>query len=269
MNHIQLSITATEAEQEQLIARLSELESAGFEQTDDTLIAYFEERVFKSYEVLAVIKGYDFTQASVPEKNWNAEWERSFQPVVVEDFCAVRANFHTPIDSVAHQIIITPKMSFGTGHHATTYMMMLLMRDIDFENKSVFDFGTGTGVLAILAEKLGANTVVAIDNDRWSVENALENVENNHCLRIDVYESATLPPEKKFDVILANINRNIIIEYLPALKKALNPTGYIILSGLLTIDEETIVKACAQQSLKLIKHIERNNWISLVFVNGI
>lgn len=269
MNHIQLTIQSTEEEQERLVAELSELNAVGFEQTENSLIAFFNEEKFPSYEVLQVIGNLIYDQAIVAEKNWNEEWEKDFQPVIVDDFCAVRAHFHLPISAVQLEIIITPKMSFGTGHHATTYMMIQQMRDIDFTNKSVLDFGTGTGVLAILSEKLGASATIAIDNDRWSVDNAIENIEINQCSRIRVFESAVIPLEEKFDVILANINRNIILEYLPILKKALNPSGYIIFSGLLTADKEAIVKASLNQSLNLIKQTERTNWISLVFVNGI
>lgn len=267
MNHIQLSITATEEQQEQLIAELSELDCVGFEQEGNTLIAYFDEGAFRSYEILQTIRDYEFTQALVASKNWNEEWEKGFEPVIVDDFCAVRASFHQAIKDIPHQIIITPKMSFGTGHHATTYMMIQQMKELDFKDKAVFDFGTGTGVLAILAEKLGAKSVVAIDNDKWSVDNALENMENNLCSRINLYESAVIPSQEKFDVILANINRNIILEYLPALKEALNPTGYIVFSGLLNTDGPTIVEACKAASLHLLKQSERTNWISLVFVN--
>jgi ribosomal protein L11 methyltransferase len=143
------------------------------------LLAYFNEEDFPSYDVQSLLNGYNFQSNTIPEQNWNEEWEQNFQPVVVDDFCAVRAHFHAPISTVKHEIIITPKMSFGTGHHATTYMMMQQMQNIDFNNKSVFDFGTGTGILAILAEKCGAKEIIAIDNDEWSYKNAEENLEMN------------------------------------------------------------------------------------------
>ena len=122
-----------------------------------------------------------FKETLIPEANWNQVWESNFDPVIVDDFVAIRADFHEPVKGVSLEIIITPKMSFGTGHHATTYMMIEQMRELDFTGKSVFDFGTGTGVLAILAEKLGANKVIAVDNDEWSIENAEENFEKNNC----------------------------------------------------------------------------------------
>lgn len=248
-----------------MIGFLADAGAEGFEETDDILYAYFNEANFDEKVVKEIVNEYEVGKTSLQEKNWNEEWEKNFDPVVVENFCAVRAHFHAPVTGVQHEILITPKMSFGTGHHATTYMMMQQMQDIDFNKKKVFDFGTGTGVLAILAEKLGAASVSAIDIDHWSVENTIENVANNHCEKIDVKLSSDLPDDK-FDIILANINRNVILEYLPALKSILHDGGYILFSGLLTADENDINDACLAQGLTLLKQLERNNWISLLFV---
>ena len=267
MNSIQISIIATEQEQEILISQLEELYANGFEQTQDALIAYFPENNFESYAVNGILKNYQYSITTVEEQNWNAVWESNFEPVVVEDFCAIRAEFHEPITNVSYEIVITPKMSFGTGHHATTYMMMQQMKDMDFTGKHVFDFGTGTGILAILAEKLGSEKIQAIDVDNWSIENAWENINRNGCSKINVELSSQLPAQK-FDIILANINRNVILQYLPGLKEILNnEQGELLLSGLLVSDKEDIMKACMNQGLKLIKELERNNWISLLFVN--
>ena len=267
MNSIQISIIATEQEQEILISQLEELYANGFEQTQDALIAYFPENNFESYAVNGILKNYQYSITTVEEQNWNAVWESNFEPVVVEDFCAIRAEFHQPITNVSYEIVITPKMSFGTGHHATTYMMMQQMKDMDFTGKHVFDFGTGTGILAILAEKLGSEKIQAIDVDDWSIENAWENINRNGCSKINVELSSQLPAQQ-FDIILANINRNVILQYLPGLKEILNnEQGELLLSGLLVSDKEDIMKACMNQGLKLIKELERNNWISLLFVN--
>jgi ribosomal protein L11 methyltransferase len=165
-----------------------------------------------------------------------------------------------------HEIVITPKMSFGTGHHATTYMMMQLMREIDFINKSVFDFGTGTGVLAILAEKLGAVSVLAIDNDEWSIENAQENIAVNNCKKINISLSATGNQEKKFDIILANINKNVILENIPALVKQLNANGILLLSGLLKENEPNIPEAANTLKLQHILTQQRGAWIAMKFL---
>ncbi len=267
MNSIQISIIATEQEQEILISQLEELYANGFEQTQDALIAYFPENNFESYAVNGILKNYQYSISTVEEQNWNAVWESNFEPVVVEDFCAIRAEFHEPITNVSYEIVITPKMSFGTGHHATTYMMIQQMKDMDFTGKHVFDFGTGTGILAILAEKLGSEKIQAIDVDDWSIENARENINRNGCSKINVELSSQLPAQQ-FDIILANINRNVILQYMPGLKEILNnEQGKLLLSGLLVSDKEDIMKACMNQGLKLIKELERNNWISLLFVN--
>src|SRR5215216_2233510 len=190
MNHIQLSIQAKEEQQEILISELSELDAIGFEQTVEILLAYFDENNFESKEVHKVLSDFVFHLTSIAKRNWNEVWESNFQPVIVDDFCAVRADFHEPIKNVQHEIIITPKMSFGTGHHATTYMMIEQMRQINFSNKKVFDFGTGTGILAILSKKLLASSVTAIDIDEWSIKNAEENFAKNNVNDIMLYQSS-------------------------------------------------------------------------------
>lgn len=265
--HIQISIEAAEEQQELLISDLSDLGANGFEQTDTHLLVYFDEQGFPSYEVNELLKDYNTSVQNIQQQNWNAVWESNFQPVIVEDFCAVRAPFHDPINDVAHEIVIMPKMSFGTGHHATTWMMMAQMRNIDFTGKKVFDFGTGTGILAILAEKLGAASVTAIDNDEWSIENGQENTARNGCTKIDLYFASSVPAEQ-FDIILANINRNVILMHLSYLVQAVVPQGLILFSGLLVDDEPAIVDACTQAGLRLLRQQTRNNWISLLFQKG-
>jgi ribosomal protein L11 methyltransferase len=267
MRHLQLSIVANDYQQEELIALLNDFNPAGYEQHEEVLIAYFEEEGFREEAIHPLLDGFDYKLAEVEEQNWNEVWESNFQPVVVGDFCAVRAHFHQPITNVVHEIIITPKMSFGTGHHATTYMMMEQMQDIDFTNKEVFDFGTGTGILAILAEKLGARKVTAIDVDEWSIENTKENIERNGCHNIDVALSTTIP-HTQFDVILANINRNVLLQYAEQLNKACKDTSLLLLSGLMSGDAEDINKTFSQQGFRLLKRSDRANWISLLFAKG-
>ncbi|MBK6935571.1 MAG: 50S ribosomal protein L11 methyltransferase [Chitinophagaceae bacterium] len=183
-NYIQITFTNLQPEQaDMLIAQLSEAGFDGFEEGENLLKAFIPENDYNKFLLKELTYKYrlQYAEQVIPEQNWNALWESNFQPVVVDDFVGVRACFHEPISSVEYEIGITPKMSFGTGHHATTYMMMQQMRNIPFLGKSVFDFGTGTGVLAILAEKLGAASVFAIDNDDWSIENARENCQFNNC----------------------------------------------------------------------------------------
>lgn len=264
MDSIQITIRATEEQQEILISQLSELQASGFEQMEESLVAYFPANDFNSYDVSSLLEGFEYNTQTVKEQNWNAVWEGNFQPVVVDDFCAVRADFHEPVNGVEHEILITPKMSFGTGHHATTHMMIQQMRNMDLKGKKVFDFGTGTGILAILAEKLGAAAVSAIDVDDWSIENAKENIERNNCVSIEVTLGSVIP-QQQFDVILANINRNVILQYISQLDESLVNEGALLLSGLLVSDEEDIVKACTEAGFSFIRKGERNNWISLLF----
>lgn len=266
MKHLRLEIIANEYQQEELIALLDDYRPSGFEQTDESLKAYFVENEFEQERILKVIEGYDYRITEIEEQNWNALWEQNFQPVVVEDFCAVRAHFHAPNPSVAHEIIITPKMSFGTGHHATTYMMIQQMRHLEFNDKTVFDFGTGTGILAILAEKLGAKSVTAIDVDEWSIDNAKENFERNECTKIDVTLTSILPTAS-FEIVLANINRNVILAYVEQLAGLVQTGGLVLLSGLLAGDEQDITKAAEANGFRFQKRLERGGWISLLFVN--
>jgi ribosomal protein L11 methyltransferase len=262
MNHIQISIEAKEEQQEILISELAEFDAIGFEQTTSHLLSYFEEENFRSYEITKLLKDYVFHFTTLPKQNWNAVWESNFEPVVVDDFCAIRAEFHKPIQNVQHEIIITPKMSFGTGHHATTYMMIQQMRNISFIDKKVFDFGTGTGILAILATKLGAASVTAIDNDEWSIKNAEENFEKNNVHSICLYQSSTVS-EKNFDIILANINRSVLEQYSSTLVNLLSSQGVLLVSGLLKEDEPFIVELFDE--LTLYNSQQNQNWISLLF----
>lgn len=266
MKHIQIEVIANDYQQEELIAFFDEYNATGFEQTDEKLIAYFNSEDYQMNEIEKILEGYSYHLTEVEEKNWNEEWERNFQPVIVDDFVVVRAHFHAPLSTVQHEIVITPKMSFGTGHHATTYMMMQQMREVDFQNKKVFDFGTGTGILAILAEKLGAVEVAAIDVDDWSIDNARENFERNHCNKIEASLSSQIPITD-YDIILANINRNVILDYMPQLVKSLRKNSFILFSGLLIADERDITASAELNGLSFVKKGERLGWISLLFVN--
>jgi ribosomal protein L11 methyltransferase len=218
---------------------------------------------------LAAQHRFTYEVKSVEEQNWNALWESNFNPVAVDDFVFVRVPFHALAPHVQHEIIITPKMSFGTGHHATTYMMLRQMHMLNFNNKQVFDFGTGTGVLAILAEKLGAAMVFATDNDDWSVENALENIGNNHCKKIKIAKADGAQAAfrlQKFDIVLANINKNVIVENAQLLSEILLKNGYLLLSGLLAEDEADIVKTFTAFDLQHLNTECREQWISLLWL---
>lgn len=262
--HIEITIEANEHQQEELISLLNDFNPEGYEQNDHALIAYFPAKEYNASAVEQILHGFDHKAQEVHEQNWNKVWESNFDPVVVGNFCAIRAEFHQPIQGVKHEIVITPKMSFGTGHHATTYMMIEQMKDLDFTGKKVFDFGTGTGILAILSEKLGATEVIAIDVDDWSIENAHENLYRNSCSYVKLSLNSSVP-DRQFDIILANINRNVILQYHLDLIRANVKKGYILLSGLLKTDKEQILAAFLSQGLTLEKELEKNNWISLLF----
>jgi ribosomal protein L11 methyltransferase len=267
---IQVSIdVADEAVKDIMIAELADLGFDGFEETETGLLSYialagFDGELTSGLEELVNRYGLTYTSNAIDKQNWNALWESNFEPVLVDDFVGVRANFHDSFNgAVEHDIIITPKMSFGTGHHGTTYSVMQLMRGIDFANKSVFDFGTGTGLLAILAHKLGAVDILAVDNDDWCIENASENIVVNNTQSIEIHKVDNAKLNKKFNIIIANINKNIILDNLAFLAEATVPGGVVLLSGLLVEDEPEIEAACAALGWKHQETRTRNNWIAL------
>jgi ribosomal protein L11 methyltransferase len=263
-NYIQIAFQNISQEQsDMLIAQLAGIGYDGFEEEMNVLKAFVAEKAFDEdalHEIVSPLQ-LDFSKSFIEETNWNQVWESNFDPVIVDDFVAVRADFHQPVTNVKHEIIITPKMSFGTGHHATTYMMMRQMGEIDFADKTVFDFGTGTGVLAILAEKLGAKNILAIDNDPWSMDNATENIGRNGCTKIDIKLTNTGDMKGSFDIILANINKNVILDNLKSLADQLKPGGFMFLSGLLVEDEPEILQRTGSVQLRYCGRVERNNWL--------
>lgn len=258
--------TIEATKREVLIARLSAEGYNGFEETDESLLAYIDGADFNTETLQLIASEYEvpYDVETLGHQNWNAEWEKNFQPVIVDGFCTVRADFHQLDIATPYEIIITPKMSFGTGHHATTKLMITRMQHIDFAGKDVFDFGTGTGILAILAEKLGAKYVLAIDNDEWSFENSQENVQRNNCNIIEVQQGSMehITP-KEYDVILANINRHILLHYMPELHKSVKTGGILLMSGLLTEDEGIVKTAAEAVGFSGIETNTLNGWITL------
>ncbi|MEP6746492.1 MAG: 50S ribosomal protein L11 methyltransferase [Bacteroidota bacterium] len=261
---------ADEAVREILIALLSAAGANGFEEEKGVLKAFIPADECDASGVEEIIKenNIKYSKSVINEKNWNAEWESDFQPVLIGDFCTVRAIFHAADNKVKHDIVITPKMSFGTGHHATTHMMIEAMEGLDFKDKRVFDFGTGTGILAILAEKCGSQNVTAIDNDAWSINNATENFNLNNCYSVLLSKQEGFCSGTCYDVILANINRNIILQQLDQIKQHLTNNGVVLLSGLLTGDEPVIIAEALRQNLVLQQKWEMDGWICLLMANG-
>ena len=253
-----------------LIAQLSDMQYEGFEEEGASLKAYIPEAFFDKDRLDELCRRFSVSCSVdlLPDTNWNELWESNFQPVIVDDFCAIRADFHALVPGVLHEIIITPKMSFGTGHHPTTYMMIRQMKAIGFTNKIVLDFGTGTGVLAILAGKLGAKSVLAIDNDDWSIANAEENLEKNNAAAIvKIKKADTAAAGHFFDVILANITRNIILENFPLFAAHIAAKGVLLLSGLMEEDEAVILREAAANEFIFETKLQQGGWICLKFVS--
>lgn len=266
LNYFQISITIPNNEtRELLIAALGEVGVEGFEEDEKSLKAFVSEEDYQTVAIAEILQEFGLTSKleTIEPTNWNAKWEADFEPVIINDFCTIRAHFHTLPLTTKHEVIITPKMSFGTGHHATTHLMVEQMQHIDFKDKTVFDFGTGTGVLAIIAEILGAAEVVAIDSDEWSFENTKENIGLNHCHNIVVSMDNIEEVQKTFDIILANINRHILLAYMPNMFAMLHSGGTLLMSGLLTDDETMVCEAAIAAGFELKGVYTRNNWISI------
>jgi ribosomal protein L11 methyltransferase len=256
---------------------IAELGFAGFEsfvETEEGVTAYIQKDDWNTsiLDDIQILNSkefeIDFTYEEIAQINWNAEWEKNFNPIVVDDICMVRAPFHE-MPNIQYDIVIEPKMSFGTGHHETTHMMIQHILKHDFTNKSVLDMGCGTGVLAILAEMKGAKPIEAIDIDNWCYLNSLENIERNHSKHISVFEGdSSLLKNKFYDVIIANINRNILIQDIKMYSTSLNKNGILFLSGFYSSDISIIKKECVKYNLIFEDKIERNNWVALKFIKG-
>lgn len=253
-------------QQEILVAQLTELGFEGFEEGLNYISAFIPADQYNEADTYQLIAGTGITVSKevIAPRNWNTEWEQNFQPVIIGDFCGIRAHFHAALNNVQHEIIITPKMSFGTGHHATTYLMIESMQQLSFLGKNVLDFGTGTGVLAILAERLGAATVTAIDNDEWSITNAEENTALNHCSNIALYRADSLQMPAAYDIILANINKHVLIANMGEIKQHLTMDGVVIMSGLLTGDRPDIEKCANNNGLSVVDCKTKGDWMCLL-----
>jgi ribosomal protein L11 methyltransferase len=255
-----------------LIAELGEAGFESFVEHESGIQAYIQKTDWRE-DILSEITilgnpqfQFDYEVKEMEQENWNATWERNFHPIRVGDQCEVRAPFHEK-SKVPYDIVIEPKMSFGTGHHETTHMMLQCILAHDFKGKSVLDMGCGTGVLAILAEMRGAASVEAIDIDNWCYLNAKENVERNDCKNITVFEGdATLLNNQKYDVIIANINRNILLSDIPVYSKCLTENGQLFLSGFYKEDIPLITEKCNENGLRIEKNLKKNNWVAVKYV---
>jgi ribosomal protein L11 methyltransferase len=248
-----------------LIAGLGDVGFESFVENEDGFEAYINEELEKNINLSDLAFedfSYTFEKDKIEQVNWNEEWEKNFEPVLVEDLLLIRAPFHAPMQHVKHEVVIVPKMSFGTGHHDTTWLMCKQLFDLDLKNKSVLDMGTGTGILAIVAKKLGASPIVGIDIDEWSAENARENCIANDAAEIEIRlgDKDLLNDYEAFDVILANINKNVLRIQLPTYAKLLKQEGVLLMSGFFTTDVNELEKFAGEQGLKLIERYTKNNW---------
>ena len=257
---------SSEEEGEIIIANLSEIDYYAFEQDEDKLIAYIKEKDFNEERLKSIlVDNKNFKKTIIEDENWNQQWEHHFQPVIIKDFVAIRAAFHQPIKNVKHDIIITPKMSFGTGHNATTFLMVTLMEKINFKNKVVLDFGTGTGILAILAEKSGASKVIAVDDDEWSINNTIENIEANNCKNILVKKANNISGIDFADMILANINLNILTQFSSSMSAILQTGSFLLVSGFLVKDESAMENSFPKELFVKKSVLEKEGWLAILF----
>jgi len=272
MNYIEITfeISPVNPGVEILSAKLSEIDFESFVETDEGLLAYIPEEKYeeKKLKDLQLLNSDEFrisyNSKIIKNQNWNKLWESNFKPIIIAERCGVRASFHPEFNNIEHEIIINPQMSFGTAHHETTAMMIELMLDMKLKGKSVLDFGCGTSVLSILAAKLGAENIMAVDNDEWAYENSLENIKLNNLERIKVlFGDAQIIKNKKFNIIIANINRNILIKSISDLNSALSENGMLMMSGFYEDDIKKIREETEKFNLKFVDFIVKNKWAAI------
>ena len=267
------SVEPKEIGSEILVAELGELPFESFIESDLGIVAYIQKQFWTEniLDDLHILSSPEFqifyTIEEIDQVNWNEEWEKNFEAIDVDGICHVRAPFHPKTDA-KYDIVIEPKMSFGTGHHETTHMMIQHLLETDVKGKKTLDMGCGTAILAILAEMKGAQPIDAIDIDNWCYLNSIENATRNNCTQITVYEGdADLLIDKKYDLIIANINRNILLNDMQTYVDCLNKEGILLLSGFYNEDIPFIDASCTEKGLTYVKKFERNNWVSLKYIN--
>ena len=268
------TIEPKEPGSEILIAELGEKPFESFIETETGIVAYIQKDLcFDTVlEDIYILSSSEFkitySIEEIDQVNWNEEWEKNFEAIDVDGKCHVRAPFHEKTNA-EFDIIIEPKMSFGTGHHETTHMMIQHLLETDIEGKKTLDMGCGTAILAILAEMKGAKPIDAIDIDNWCYLNSIENAERNNCTEITVYEGdASLLKNKKYNLIIANINRNILLNDMQIYVDSLDKNGILLLSGFYNEDIPVIEESCIKKGMVFVKKFERNNWVSLKYVKS-
>ena len=272
MFHTRLLVNCDPAFSEILMAEIAEAGFETFLETDSGFEAYVEGDRFDNRLLKAIRNKYssqtpvDFSFSKVEKRNWNEEWEKSFSPIVVDERCIIRAAFHQAPKKYPYEVIITPKMSFGTGHHQTTYLMVKNMMTIDQKDKRVMDAGCGTAILSILASKMGAAQVEAFDIDEWSVENGNENTILNESKNIRIQQGTIrgVTLEGRFDLILANINKNVLLEEMGDYAERLHIGALLLLSGFFSLDIDDFLKGASEYGLTEVHRDERESWAALL-----
>ena len=274
MHYIALNFQCDPAFSEILMAELSEIQYDTFMETDEGFQACIGGDDYDENAVKEIIERYsplisplNYSIEEVEKKNWNEEWERNYAPIIVADKCIVKASFHQAAEEYPYEIIINPKMSFGTGHHETTYLMLKKQMEVDHRGKSVLDVGCGTGILAIMAHKLGAKAVQACDIEEWAVANSIENFEHNDCGEIPCFQGTidSIPDPGKQDIVLANINRNVLLAEIPTYCRLLNPKGHLLLSGFYEKDIPEIEAVATKNGLKQLSYETKKDWAMVLY----
>lgn len=272
MNYIEVNVEVSPLEigREIVVAELAELGFESFDDFDKGVKAYIQENEFskEALKETPIFKNEEFkvnySISLIEDKNWNEVWEQSFEPINVNNQCFIRAPFHEVRNDIQYNIEIEPKMSFGTGHHETTHLMIEELLGMEVEDKRVLDMGCGTGVLAILTELKNAKNVCAIDIDEWAYENTIENIDRNKCKKIETLKGgAELLENKKFDIIIANINRNILLKDMKTYFSCLVENGELLLSGFFSSDKEILLEEASKYGGQLVNENNKNDWTLL------
>jgi ribosomal protein L11 methyltransferase len=254
-----------------LTAELFEKGFDSFVEEEESLLAYipvtmYNEDLMKDLVYFHHHPEVKYEVRPLEDKNWNKEWESNYQPVTIAGKCHVRAPFHPPVENIAYEIIIEPKMAFGTAHHETTQLMAAWLLELDVEGIEVLDMGCGTGILAVLANKMGARYVTGIDNDEWAWRNGLDNFRINKVAEGDVYQGdATLIGKDRFDLILANINRNVLLQDMKSYFEGMHDHGLLLLSGFYQKDMDAITASASGLGLQLTGARNLNDWAVMLF----
>lgn len=279
MNYIEVSFSCTPSDEvfsDILSAHIAEAGFESFVTTDDGLVAYIQENIYDKSTLDGLLENFpvnnihiNYSTQKIEGKDWNEEWEKNyFKPLVIDNRCIVQSTFHNEPAIYDYNIVIDPKMAFGTGHHQTTELMIRELLDFDLQGKSLLDMGCGTAILAILASMRGANPIVAIDIDQWAYDNAIENIRLNDAEHIDVKigdADLLLEINKNYDIILANINRNILLQDINSYSRHLNAGGFLFMSGFYSEDVQTIEDECIKNNLNFIRSNTKDNWAVVLF----